>query len=227
MATGQTLIDRACRLIGVVSSGSSATSAESADALIAFNAMLDSWKNDGLMAYSVTEVSKAMVVGDSSYTFVSSGDFNGVRPVEIKSAYMTIGTTSYTVEVISEEEWYAIEVPTTTSDLVEKVWYNPTMSSGTVNVWPVPSATNTLTLVVRSPLSDLALGTTVALPPGWEEAIAYNGAIRIAPEFGAQVPPAVAKMATESLAAIKRINSSAISCRSELVSGGKSNIFTG
>ena len=228
MATGQTLIDRACRLLGVVTSGSSATAAESADALVAFNAMIDSWKNDGLMAYSLETESKAMVVGDASYTFTTSGDFNGTRPVTIVSAYMTIGDTDYPVEVITSDEWYAIEDKTTTSDLVEKVWYNPTMASGTVNVWPVPSATNTLTLVVRTPLADLALGTTVSLPPGWEKAIAYNGAIEIAPEFEKQPSAAVIKGATESLAAIKRVNSSPISGRSELAPAGRRfNIFTG
>lgn len=226
MATGQSLVDRSCRLLGIVPSGTSATAAESADVLIAINAMIDSWRNDGLMAYSSTEVSKAMVVGDASYTFVAAGDFNGVRPVEIKSAYMTIGTTTYPVEVVTEDEWYAIGDRTVTSDLVLKVWYNPTMASGTVNVWPVPSATNTLTLVVRSPVSDLALGTTVSLPPGWEEAIVYNGAVRIAPEFEKQIPPAVAKIAIDSLAAIKRANSRPISAKSELASmGGGYNIL--
>lgn len=228
MATGQSLVDRACRLIGVVASGDSATADESTDVLTAINAMIDSWRNDGLMAYASTEVSKAMVVGDASYTFATSADFNGVRPVEVKSAYMTIGTTLYPVQVITEEDWYAIEDRTVTSDLVEKVWYNPTMSSGTVNVWPVPNATNTLTLVVRTPVADLALGTTVSLPPGWEEAIVYNGAIRIAPEFEKQVPAYVDKIATASLAAIKRVNSRPISGMSELTPAGrKVNIFTG
>lgn len=229
MATGQSLIDRAGRLLNLINTpGASMTSAESADALIAFNAMIDSWKNDGLMAYSLETESKAMVVGDSSYTFVAAGDFNGTRPVKIVSAYMTIGDTDYPVEIITAEDWYAIEDKTTTSDLVEKLWYNPTMSSGTVNVWPVPSSTNTLTLVVRTPLADLALGTTVALPPGWEKAIAYNGAIEIAPEFEKQPSAAVINGATESLAAIKRINSQPISSRSELSPVGRRfNIFSG
>lgn len=228
MATGQTLIDRACRLLGVVSSGDSASTDESADALIAMNAMIDSWRNDRLMAHAFVTESKAMVVGDSSYTFIAAGDFDGTRPVKIAEAYMTIGDTDYPVEIITAQEWYAIEDKTTTSDLVEKVWYNPTMTSGTVNVWPVPAATNTLTLVVWVPIADLALGTTVALPPGWEKAIAYNLAIEIAPEFGAQIPPAVAKGAVDSLAAIKRINSQPISGRSELAPAGRRfNIFSG
>lgn len=210
MATGQSLVNRACRLIGVVASGNSATSAESADALIAMNAMLDSWRNDRLMGYSLTTVSKAVTVADASYTIGTSADFNTARPVAIKHAYMTIRSTDYPVHVCTDAEWFSIKDKTTTSDLVEKVWYNPTMSNGTVNVWPVPSATNTLYLVVLSPVADLTLAGTVALPQGWEDAIAGNLAIRIAPEFGAQVPAAVAKFATDSLAAIKRRNSTPI-----------------
>lgn len=210
MATGQSLIDRAARLIGAVQSGSSATSAESADALIAMNAMLDSWRNDRLMGYALTTVSKAMVVADASYTFGTAADFNSARPVMIKHAYMTIGDTDYPVKICTDAEWFAIEDKTVTSDLVEKIWYNPSMSTGTVNVWPVPNATNTLYLVVMTPVADLTLAGTVALPQGWEDAIAYNLSIRIAPEFGAQVPAAVAKGATDSLAAIKRRNSTPI-----------------
>lgn len=228
MATGQSLIDRAGRLLGLVESGNSMSTEESADALIALNAMIDSWRNDRLMAYSLETESKAMVVGDSSYTFSVGGDFDGVRPVEINEAYMTIGDTDYPVNIIGSKEWYAIEDKTTTSDLVEKLWYNPSMASGTVNVWPVPNATNVLTLVVWSPLSDLVLGSTVSLPPGWEKAIAYNLAIEIAPEFGAQVSPSVAKGASESLAALKRRNSPPIKMSTGLPGTVRSsNIFSG
>lgn len=210
MATGQSLIDRACRLLGVVASGSSASSAESADALIAMNAMLDTWRNDRLMGYALTTVSKAMTVADASYTFGTAADFNSARPVMVKHAYMTIGDTDYPVKICTDAEWFAIEDKTVTSDLVEKIWYNPSMSTGTVNVWPVPNATNTLYLVVMTPVADLTLAGTVALPQGWEDAIAYNLSIRIAPEFGAQVPAAVAKSAVDTLAAIKRRNSTPI-----------------
>lgn len=227
MATGQSLIDRACRLLGVISSGESASTEESADGLIAMNAMIDSWRNDRLMAFSLSETSKAMVVGDSSYTIGSGGDFNTTRPTEIKHAYMIIGTTEYPVQICTDSEWYAIEDRTSTSDLVEKIWYNPTMSTGTVNVWPVPNATNTLYLVVKTPVADLTLVGTVALPPGWEKAIAYNLAIELAPEFTVQVPPAVMKGATESLAAIKRTNSVVIKMDPGLPRKSHSSILTG
>ena len=136
MATAHSVIDRALRLIGAIESGESGTAAESADGLIALNAMLDSWSNQRLMAYAMQTVSKAMTVGDASYSIVSAGDFNAARPVKVQRAYMTIDDFDFPVEVIEEAEWYAIGDKTVTSDLVEKVWYNPTVASytGTINV---------------------------------------------------------------------------------------------
>lgn len=210
MATGQTLVDRMARLLKAVKSGASASSEESADGLIVINAMLDTWRNDRLMGYALTTVSKAMTVADASYTFGTAADFNSARPVMVKHAYMTVGDTDYPVKICTDAEWFAIEDKTVTSDLVEKIWYNPSMSTGTVNVWPVPNATNTLYLVVMTPVADLTLGGTVALPQGWEEAIVYNGAKRWGGEFGQALSADDLEIARTSLATIKRRNSTPI-----------------
>ena len=232
MATGQTIIDRACRLLGVVPSGVSPTAAESADGLTALNALLDSWRNERLMVYSLTDVSKALTSGDNSYTiFPSTGDFDTPRPVEIRSAYMTIDGVDYPVRILTDAEWFAIEDKTTTGDLVECLWYNPAMSEGVVKVWPTPSAANTLHLVVWTPLTAIAtLATTFTFPPGWERACVYNLAVELAPEFGADVPPAVARVANSSLALLKRRNAPTIKLFSGLAGlfgGHRYNIETG
>ncbi len=230
MATYQTLVDRALRLIKVIGAGQSPTSSESADALIALNSMLDSWKNDKLMAYAVSDVPKVMTVADASYTIGSGGDINTTRPVAIEDAYMTIDGKDYPVNVCSDKDWFAIVDKTVTGDLVESVWYNPTMPLGTINVYPVPSVANTLHLVLRSPLTTVALADTVSLPPGWEKAIAFNLAIDLAPEFEATVSREVAKGASDSMAAIKRINQVSIRASTgliELMSQGKADILIG
>lgn len=217
MSTAQNIIDRACRLLGAVESGESATSAESADALIAMNALLDSWTNDRNMVYSISDISKAMTIGDASYTVAAAGDFMTARPVVVKSAYMTIDAVDYPVKVCTDDEWFAITDKTTTGDLVEKVWYNPTMASGTLNVWPVPSAANTLHIIVWTPITAIAaIGTTISLPNGWERALAYNLALELAPEFHTNASAEVVKIARDSLASIKRVNSPTIKMASDL-----------
>lgn len=231
--TANAIIDRALRLIGAVGHNESGTAEELANGLIALNAMLSSWSNNRLMTYAMTTVSKAMVAGDSSYTIVSGGDFNAARPVKVQRAYMTIDGFDHPVEVIGEAEWYSITDKTAESDPVEKVWYNPTMTSstGTVNVWPVPTDTNTLTLVLWVPLTAFAsLATTVTLPNGWDRAMAYNLAIELAPEFGKDASQTVIAIARESKADIQRINSPTMIAMPDLhgmFNQPTGNIFTG
>lgn len=215
MATGQTLVDRAGRLLGIVASGTSLTAQESADALIAINAMIDSWRNDRLMAYALQDETLTMVNGQSSYTIGPSGNLNTTRPVSIESAFIRESNIDYPVRVIDAEEFNSIPDKTSTSNLVHYVYYEGTMATGTLKVWPVPDTANVLHLTTRVPFTALTLGGTVSLPPGWEDAIASNGAIAIAPEFQQTPTPSVIKMANDSLKGIKRANSKPIMSKSD------------
>lgn len=230
MATGQTLVNRCLRMLKVVGQGFSATAQESDDALEAINAMLDSWRNDKLMVYSIDDKTLAMVVGDSSYTIGPSGDLNTTRPIKIEQVYMRSSNTDYPVEMVTSEQWDAIQDKTTTSDIVEKAYYNPTMPTGTLKVWPTPSATNSLYLSLRTPVTALTLGGTVSLPPGYELAIVSNGAIHISPEYpDKSLSPTVIEMARSSKAAIKKVNARPIMANHELglmLNGTHSNILT-
>lgn len=230
MATGQTLVDRAGRLLGLISSGTSFTSAESTDALIAVNSMIDSWRNDRLMAYALQTESLTLVNGDSSYTIGSGGQLNTVRPVSIEGVFCRANSLDYPVRVIQFDEWNSIVDKTATSDIPEVVYYEPTMAMGTLQVWPVPTTAHTIQITTRVPFTALVLGTTVSLPPGWEEAIAANGAIAIAAEFQANPSSSVIKMAQDSLKGIKRSNSRPIKAYSDLTmligSPRRSNIQT-
>lgn len=206
MATAQTLIDRSLRLIGALESGESPTAQETADVLIALNAMIDSWRNDDLLVYGITEVSKVLTPADGGYTIGASANIDTTRPVKIEGARVTVSGVDYPCEVITEAQWRAIDYKTT-QGIPCVVYYDPQMATGTVNLWPVPDAAYTLVLSLWTPIATLATaGTTVTLPPGYERALTSNLAIEIAPEFQKGVPAALEKTARESLKAIKRTN---------------------
>ena len=208
MATVQTLIDRSLRLIGVIASGDSPTSDETADCLTALNGMLESWRNNRLFVHAFTESTLTMTVGDASYTIGPSGDLDTTRPVKIESAFMRVSGVDYPVSVVGKDRFDMIPDKTLTSDLLEMVRYNPTMPTGTLSVWPVPSVANVLHLTLWSPVASFSAATdAVSLPPGYERAITYNLAIEAAPEFGREPSNTVQRIAMESLANIKRINS--------------------
>lgn len=229
MATGQTLIDRSLRLLGQIGAGKDPTSDESNDALEAVNAMLDDWRNEGLMTYAFQEESLTLANADASYTIGTGGDLNTTRPVAIEAAWIVDDDVSHTVLSMTEDEYAGIADKTTSGDWPTRYLYRPTMATGTLIVWPVPNATRTLKLRTRVPLAALSLAGTVSLPPGWEKAISANLALEIAPEYEVSPAPEVIKMAQEAKANIKRINHRAIKASTgieHIGSGGYGNILT-
>ena len=230
MATAQTIIDRALRLIGAIASGESPTTDEGTDALTALNAMIDSWRNDRLMVYALSESTITLTPTDASYTIGTGGNINTTRPVKIESAFCRAGSVDFPVDVIGKARYDAIPDKTTTSDIPDFLYYDSAVTTGNINLWPVPTTANVLHVTMWTVLSTLAaVSTTVTLPPGYERALAYNLAIEIAPEYEKTVSQEVAKIARESLAALKKINSRQIIAYSELSINGnrRGDIYAG
>lgn len=233
MATAQTLIDRALRLIGQIGAGASPSSDESADALEALNDLIDDWRNEGLMCFALQEESLTLANADASYTIGATGDLATTRPVAIERAWIVDDDVSHPVRLITEQEYADIPAKTTAGDWPDRALYRPSITSdrGTLIVYPVPNATRTLKLLTRVPLAELAaVGTTVTLPPGYRKALIANLALEIAPEYQTSPSDEVVKMARESKANIKRINARPILAGNELglmFGRGSSNILSG
>lgn len=232
MATAQTLIDRALRLISAIASGESPTAQESADALVALNNMLESWQTDKLTVYAFVDTSVTLNASDGSYTVGPSGDFNLTpRPPKIEQCFVRASDIDYPIELIDKERWFAITDKTVESDIPEYAYYEPTLATGTLQLWPVPNTANSLHIITWTTVSSLAsLATTVTLPQGYERAIAYNLAVEIAPEFEREASKTVMKIAQDSYAAIKRVNNRPILAMPDLgtlVGPGRSDIWSG
>ena len=232
MATAQTLIDRAMRLIGAVESGESPTPTESADCLTALNAMIESWQTERLIVYAYVDTPFTLVSGDSSYTVGPTGNFALTpRPSKLENCFVRASNIDYPIEVVDQERWFAIPDKTTSSDIPTFAYYEPTLATGNLQLWPVPNTAHSLHIVTWSPISSFAaLSTTVALPQGYERVLAYNLAVEISPEFQLPLPPTVQQIAAESLAMIKRANQRPMRACTELgrlLGGNRSDIFSG
>jgi len=206
MATGTTIITRALRLLGAAGSGATITTAEGTDGLEALNAMLDSWRTERLMVYAITQISWT-ATGATSYTIAASGGtVTAERPVRVEYAAWNDGTNDLPVEMLRLRcEYDAIPTKSDTGQPAY-AYYNPTYPAGTLYLWPVPGS-GTVKLGVWTAFSALsAVGDSVSLPPGYEDALVYNLAVRMAPEFGVMAPQLLMELARETKAAIKRAN---------------------
>lgn len=219
------------RLLGALEAGGVPTTDEYTDGLEALNAMVASWNNEGLMCFAHQEESLTLSASTATYTVGPTGTLVTTRPVAIDYAWVVASNISYPVEIISDEMYGSIQDKTATSTWPTKINYKAGMSNGTITVYPVPSATTTLKLLTRVPLSSFATtATTVTLPPGWEQALAFNLAVTWAPEFEVDPRAAVIQTAKDSKAWIKRINGKPIEATSELgalLRQPKSRILTG
>lgn len=234
MATANSIIKRAIRLITADSSITTPDAYQLADGLEALNAMTDAFSIERLMIYQILEENFSLVASTASYTIGSGGTFNTTRPVKIENAFIRdSGNNDYPVTIIHNETYDAFTLKTSDANYPEYLYYDPQYPLGKIYLYPTPNTTYTLYINSWKQLQSFASGaTTVALPPGYEDMLAYNLAVRIAPEYGVQAPQLVMKLATDTKAQIKRHNTVPVLLSVSDVAmlggqGGRSNIYQG
>lgn len=234
MATALSMITRACRIARAIGRNQTLTAQEGADGLIALNAMLDSWQTQELFIYSIRDETFSWTGAAASRTVGAAGNFVTDRPVEVDvSSYFRISGQDFPVKLIDSESYSSLPIKTTTSSFPMWMFVDYTSSAlVTLYVYPVPQATLTFHLRTRKRLQSFsALGDTVALPPGYQDAIEYSLAERYGPEFGVVILPDVHRMATEARANIQRANATIPTMVSEVAYMNRpstgSNVYAG
>lgn len=231
MTIAREIVSRAHRLLGKVTSGDALPESECQDGLTALNMLIESWQAEKLVVYAFVDTAFTMVADDASYTVGPSGNFALTpRPSKLENVYVRASDTDYGVEIVDSDRWVAIADKTVTSNIPSKAYYEPTLTTGTLQVWPVPDTGNSLHIVTWTAISTLALLTTaIALPSGYERALSYNLAVDLGPELSVNPPAAVVQIAADSKATIMRANHRPMISYTELVglTGRRSDIYSG
>lgn len=212
-STGRDLVSAALRLIGAVASGETPAAAEATDGLSALNLMIDSWSNESLLIPNKVREVFALTPSQQTYTMGTGGNFATSRPLRIEEALIQFSSVTPLLElpmkILNQEQYSGVLIKTLTSTFPLYLFPDYAAPLVNLNFWPVPNTANSVVLYSWKPLADLTtLDTATSLPPGYERALKYNLAVEIAPEYGKIIPDAVAAIAVESKAAIKRMNAS-------------------
>jgi len=235
MATATTIINRAGRMLGLGEPNAALNTDVAADFLVGLNAMLESWQNDKLLSYDVREDSATMVAAQEAYTVGTGGSFNIPRPTMIESLFCRVSGIDYPMTELTPENFAKIATKEATSaEIPTHYKYDGGYTLATITVWPSPSAANTIRLRSYRIIAAYAAGSdAISLPPGYEEAMAFNLAVAMLPEYpqvGAAIQ-LVMKQAASSKRLIKRVNSKPIIATTPTLSAmavaSKSDIYAG
>src|SRR5258708_1640886 len=109
-------------MIGALASGETAIAAESADALVILNQMMDAWSADRLTVFTLSRQVFTLQAGKQAYTMGSGGDFNVPRPARIQYASIISNQNpaqplELEMDMLTDAEWQEVRVKNITSSL--------------------------------------------------------------------------------------------------------------
>ena len=198
------VIKRALRLLGVSATGETPDSVEVQDAFRQLNWMLDSWSNEKVMAPCMNDLIFPTTAYKNEYTIGSfpGADFITPRPLKIERAFFRRNADSsfpldVPVSIIDNITYQGIVMKAVQCSWPLYLNYVMTpMPTGKIKLWPVPTMDGAIGLVAWSMVSQFdTVQDQVNLPPGYLDAMAYNLAVEIAPEFGQEAPVTVQRKA--------------------------------
>jgi len=214
--TPRDAIETSLRLIGVLASGETASSSEANDAFSSLNRMIKNWSIEGFLVFKVVREVFTLAIGQQTRTMGTGGNFNTTRPTKILYAGSIQNDVEFPVRIYNAQQWSEIALKTTQSSLPEVIYPEGTYPLETINIWPVPSEANQIALYSLKELSEFtSLSEEISLPPGYEDAIIYNLAKRLAAEYGRPLRDDVALEAMQLKANLKRQNTRASYMRSD------------
>jgi hypothetical protein len=200
--TANTLISDAMLIGGITAPTDALTAEEAQFGLRTLNRMVDSWSNERMVIFDLTDDSFTMTPSQITY----SSTLLTVRPIAIEYVFVRLNNIDFQVDLI-DGETYAHITYKPVSAIPQKVYWNAGVPNGTFSFFPAPAGAYECHVGYYHALLNFAdLTTTLSAPKGYEQAIVYNLAVMCADGYGKQVSPQVMKTAITSKSAVKRNN---------------------
>lgn len=191
--TRNQFIEAALRKLNVIADGQTPSSDNYSNSTIAFNALIGEFRVLGMPLWARKSYTFTPVASTSSYTIGTGQTLNTPYPIHMLQAYRldNSGGTKIPMEIQSDFNFNLY--PTGSSGAPIQLTYQPKVNVGVIQLWPTPDATatanSTITIVYTRPTEYVSTSTdTLDVPEEWYNAIIYNLAVRLAPEWGIPLP---------------------------------------
>jgi hypothetical protein len=188
MAVVSDIITEAFLDLGAIAAGQTPTTEEQTDAFLRLNQMIRSWSNEDITIFTESHSTYTLTAGTYQYTFGASSANWGTsaRPVRLVSASAVSGAFRAPVKVMSFQAFEnEIENPYgVTAVLPQALAVDNAFPNLNVKVFPTPAAGGNVELDYWTEIAQFAtVGDTVNLPPGFEDALHFNLAVRLYPQY--------------------------------------------
>lgn len=225
-----TLLYNAFRIAGILGApGRGNSPSETADGMLALNAMLDAFQTERLMIWCVLQNTVDLVVNQQNYSIGLNGvtDYPLPRPEGIDRAGLIVNnvtpSTEIPLQIYSDQEWAAVTPKLLQSTQPTGLWYQRTVPNGLITFWPIPQNAYQVNLYLRMNLLQVPGPTSnIDLPPGYQTAIEYNLAVELAARFQerANISPFSVEKAIMAKATVKTMNDEHLKMRVEYAALG-------
>lgn len=212
MATVREVCTGALRLLGVTQPGRAPSAQDMQNAVYALKSMLESWSTQDLNIFQTTTLVFDFVPNQATYALGPTGDWVTTRPMHMAYCYLRYAQASGTpidmpITILNDSQRASISAKTITSSIPTTVYYNAEMPNAKLTFWPIPTTTYQAVIWCDEPLESFDnLSDDLNFPRGYEQAIRYNLAVRLAPEYGKTVGEEIAAIASKSTSDLKSIN---------------------
>lgn len=199
------VITGALRKLAVLPSGGTPTTQQINDASEALNALVKAFHADGMPLWKITSVSFPTINGTSTYTIGPGQMIVNAQPLKVLQAFYTpSGGNNTPMNVYNRYDYNMLPQGNSSGNPVN-LYYQPLRDTGVIKLWPTPdNATTTITIHYQSPFEDMdAAANDFDFPNYWIEALIYNLAWRLCPEYG--IPPTDRKMIADEAREFKTI----------------------
>jgi hypothetical protein len=181
--TGLDLINAAYRKTGVMGKGQTADTEELVYGLEAFNLVLTQLRGRGMQLWKLIKSTLPIAVDTATYSLSQPN-----KPNKIQQMWISPNNSGTNIPIELTSIFNYNILPTSTSGVPVKASYIPGNSTGTISIWPKPSASvvssYTLYYVGVEEIQILTNATqTVDLPNEWQMALIWGIAAELAIEL--------------------------------------------
>lgn len=197
------VIDASLRVLGVLRSGDSSNGTQmETDASEALNLMLKAWQNLGIQLWTRKQQTVAFTTGTSNTNFKTpGGGVNVATPLRVVSAYRKDTSSDVEMSSLSRDEYDRLSNKSSNGTPTQ-FFYDYRDTVGDFYIWPAPSANTNIVVTYHRPFDDMdSDADDLDFPQSWMDAVKWNLAVRLAPEFGRPLTQEIVALATNTLQA--------------------------